>query len=139
MIGSVLNCSAQINNAQQQFQQQQQSENQMRNILLEVGGGLIILTSVVMLIAYSKAHRQAIAEDAKFQGCIGKTKSEIYAIYGPPDSIVDDAQGLGGTILEYTTTATQTDSNNGVYTTTNRRMFYLNKDNIVTAVKKDSR
>jgi len=130
--------SAQVNVVQQQQVQQQQDETQTFTIII---GAVVTLTAVFTFIAIaltSKAHKQEAAEEAKFQACVGKTKSEIYTIYGPPDSIVDDGQGLGGAILEYHKVVASSDGNNGVYTITYRKLFYLNKENIVTAVKKDS-
>jgi len=125
LILSTAICSAQSINEQEQMQQQRETQN----IVIGVMVAIVTISAIVTVIFCSKAHRQEMAERAKFQGCLGKSKSDIYNIYGPPNSIVDDAQGQGGTILEYRIV------NGGG----NRKMFYLNKDNIVTAVKDDSR
>jgi hypothetical protein len=95
-----------------------------------------ITTGIVLGV---RGRRAQVAEEAKFQACAGKTKSEIYTLYGPPNSIVDDAQGQGGTILEYSTLRSSGGGKTAVYTRTYRKLFYLNKDNIVTSVKEDIR
>ena len=116
-------CSAQNTSVQQEQQQKTQ------NTVIGVMAAVITVSAIIAVIFSSKAHKQAVADEAKFHACIGKTKSEIYTLYGPPNSIVDDAQGQGGTILEY----------HKISGSGNRKLFYLNIDNIVTAVKDDSR
>jgi len=113
-------CSAQNTSVQQEQQQKTQ------NTVIGVMAAVITVSAIIAVIFSSKAHKQAVADEAKFHACIGKTKSEIYTLYGPPNSIVDDAQGQGGTILEYL--------NRG----RNRKMFCINKDNVVTAVIEDN-
>ena len=132
-------CSAQFTAAQQQELQTEQAEQQQEGRL--AAGILIGATAAITTVAvifFSKAHKHSVAEEAKFQACVGKSKSEIYTIYGPPNSIVDDAQGQGGTILEYQTVITSGGGETPVSTITNRKMFYLNKDNVVTSVKEDN-
>lgn len=102
-----------------------------------IGAAVIGLgVAIVVLVSKSQQYR---ADEAKFHACVGKTKAEIYALYGPPDSIVDDGKGDGGTILEYTTVSATTDGDGDITTTKNRKMFYLNKDNIVISLSEDNR
>jgi hypothetical protein len=121
---------------------QQQDQQEATEIIGVTVGTLAFITVVCVLIASAnakKAKAKAKAEEDKFQACVGKTKAEIYTIYGPPDSIVDDAQNDGGTILIYQTITTSGGSDDSsVETTTHRKLFYVNKNNIVTSVKEDS-
>jgi hypothetical protein len=120
---------------------QQQQDQQADEIIGIAVGSVVLLTLVGLVVASAnsqkiKAKRQA--DEAQFQACIGKTKADVYNIYGPPDNIVDDGQADGGTILIYQKTVTEGDDKTGIITTTHRKLFYLNKDNIVTAVKRDT-
>ena len=118
-------------------EQQEQQNDQFSNVFI---GSMVAVTAVVtalVVVSTSKAQKRAEAEEAQFQACVGKTKSDIYTLYGPPNSIVDDAQGQGGTILEYSTLKTSGGGKRPVYSQTYRKLFYLNKDNSVTSVKED--
>jgi hypothetical protein len=119
-------------------QQQQQQTEQIIGIAL----GVVVFTTIVCLFVAisngSKAKAQKQADEAKFQACVGKTKAEIYTLYGPPDSIVDDGLNDGGSILEYHTIITSGGGRAGVSTTTYRKLFYLNKADVVTSVKEDT-
>jgi hypothetical protein len=124
------------------LQQAQQDNQEVTDIVV----GTLAITAVTVGLVAIAVHNtvktqmaiQAAAE-AQFQACVGKTKKEIYAIYGPPNSIVDDAQDQGGTILEYLSISSYGgDQNTSAYTITYRKLFYLNKDNIVTSVKEDT-
>ena len=100
-----------------------------------------ICTIVIIAVHNAVKKQKAIqaAAEAQFQACVGKTKQQVYALYGPPNSIVDDAMGDGGTILEYLSINTYGgDENTPAYTITYRKLFYLNKDNVVTSVKEDT-
>ena len=132
----ILILSTEISSAQFTAAEQQQQQ-QTQNLIVGTMVGLVAVGAAVVIIFTSKAHKQAAAEEAKFQACIGKPKSEIYTIYGPPNSIVDDAQGQGGTILEYQSVITSGGGKSAVYTRTHRKLFYLNKENIATSVKED--
>ena len=110
----------------QSISSEQQQQRETVNVVIGAMVAIVSVTAILTVIFASKAHRQQIAEASKFQACVGKAKSEIYSLYGPPNSIVDDAQGQGGTILEYFIAGRI------------RKYFYLDKDNIVTAVKEDS-
>lgn len=101
-------------------------------------GAAVVGLVISIAVAVSKSQRHQAAE-AKFHACIGKTKAEIYALYGPPDSIVDDGRGDGGTILEYKHITSTTNFDGSISTTTNRKMFYLNQFDRVTSVSEDSR
>jgi len=99
----------------------------------------VVITVVIIAVNIQVRKEKSAFEmaEAKFQRSVGKTKSDIYAMYGPPNSIVDDGQGQGGTILEYLSVQTYGGGREGVSTVTYRKMFYLNKDNMVVSVKED--
>lgn len=99
-------------------------------------GFAVAAVAITVGIAVSKSQKHQAAE-AQFHACVGKTKAEIYTLYGPPDSIVDDGLADGGNILEYKHVKTTTNADGTVTTATDRKLFYLNKDNIVTSVKED--
>ncbi len=139
LILSIGTSSAQFSTSQQQLMQQGQEDQQnLENRAITSFVALVVVTTLVLVVVISARKARARADEAKFQACVGKTKSEVYTIYGPPDNIIDDAQGQGGTILIYRTITTSGGGKTGVYTYTYRKMFYLNKDNIVTAVKEDT-
>ena len=125
----------------QQMEDEQQQQQKTQNIFVGVMVASAAVSAIIIGVIYSKAHMRAKIEEAKFQSSVGKTKSEIYTLFGPPNSIVDDGQGQGqgGTILEYQTITTSGGDGTNVITTTFRRMFYLNSDNIVTSVKEDNK
>jgi len=125
---------------------QTQMVNQQNNEITEIVVGTVAFTVLICTLVIVAVHGavkkqkvlQAI-EEAKFQACVGKPKSEIYALYGPPNSIVDDGLNDGGNILEYLKVVSYGGGDNtSVTTTTYRKLFYLNKDNIVIAVKEDT-
>src|ERR1700733_14683113 len=87
-----------------QAQTVNQQNQEITEIVVGVVGFTVLLTTIVIIAVSGQVKKQQIqqqAEEAKFQACVGKTKAEIYAIYGPPNSIVDDGQNDGGNILEY--------------------------------------
>jgi hypothetical protein len=123
-------------------QAQQQQQQEVVEIVTITSVILVFTTVLCIFVASANAKKdkaKAKAEEDKFQACVGKTKAEIYSIYGPPDSIVDDGLNDGGNILIYRTVSTTGDSDNGYSTITYRKLFYLNKDNVVTSVKEDSK
>lgn len=125
-----------------QLQQVNQSNQDITDIVVGTcvfTVGIIAIVAVAVHNAIKNQKAIQAAAEAKFQACVGKTKQQVYALYGPPNSIVDDAQGQGGTILEYLSITTYGgDDNTSAYTITYRKLFYLNKDNVVTSVKEDT-
>ena len=91
-------CSSTSNLPSNQQTQQQQEQQTVTDIIVGVAAFMVVMTTVVWIVvhhAVKKQKAQAAADEAKFQSCIGKTKSEVYEMYGPPNSIVDDGQGAG--------------------------------------------
>jgi hypothetical protein len=117
--------------------QMQAQEQQVQSDFIAGAIVFVVVVCVVGVWAVTTGKTRRAKVKAELQACVGRTKAEIYIKYGPPDSIVDDAQGQGGTILIYQTITTSGGGRSGVSTSTYRRLFYIDKDNIVTAVKED--
>jgi hypothetical protein len=138
----ILNGCASTSAGTSATQQQQQQQQEITRVIA-ISASVLVLTTVICIFAVSasvkKAKAKQLADEAAFQACVGKKKADIYTLYGPPDNIVDNGQGDGGTILIYQTITTYGGEDGTAYTSTHRKLFYISKDNVVTAVKEDTR
>ena len=134
-------CSTTANLPASQQAQQEQENQQITEIVVGTVAFIAVVTTIVVLVLHRYEKRLKALEqaaEAKLQSCVGKTKSDVYTMYGPPNSIVDDGQGQGGTILEYLNIVSYGGGDSPVFTVTYRKLFYLDKDNIVVSVKEDT-